>query len=114
MRIVLQRVKRAHVSVGGKVTGSINNGILILIGIHKDDTAAQADFLAEKCASLRIFQDDSGKMNRSLMETGGGALVVSQFTLYGDCSRGQQTEFYRRGRSRHRQRALRTLCCGAT
>ena len=93
LRIVLQRVKHAQVTVDGKVTGSISSGILVLLAIHKNDTAAQADRLAEKCATLRIFSDHEGKMNRSLADTGGGALVVSQFTLYGDCSKGRRPNF---------------------
>jgi D-tyrosyl-tRNA(Tyr) deacylase len=93
LRIVLQRVKHAQVTVDGKVTGSINSGILVLLAVHKNDTAAQADHLAEKCAALRIFADLSGKMNRSLAETGGKALIVSQFTLYGDCSKGRRPSF---------------------
>ena len=93
MRIVLQRVKHAHVTVDGTITGSINSGILVLLAVHKDDTAAQADHLAEKCVNLRIFSDPEGKMNLSLADTGGGALVVSQFTLYGDCSKGRRPSF---------------------
>jgi D-aminoacyl-tRNA deacylase len=93
MRIVLQRVKRASVSVNGTLTGSIGNGLLILLAIHKNDTTARADFLVDKCANLRIFADDTGKMNRSLIDIGGGALVVSQFTLYGDCTKGRRPSF---------------------
>jgi D-tyrosyl-tRNA(Tyr) deacylase len=93
MRIVLQRVKRASVSVNASITGSIQSGILILLGIHNSDTPKQADYLAEKCAALRIFPDENGKMNRSLGDTGGQALVVSQFTLYGDCSHGRRPSF---------------------
>lgn len=93
MRIVLQRVKRAQVSVDGKITGAIGPGILLLLGVHGDDTPADADFLAVKCAELRVFNDAEGKMNRSAKETGGGALVVSQFTLYGDCRKGRRPSF---------------------
>jgi D-tyrosyl-tRNA(Tyr) deacylase len=93
LRIVLQRVKRASVSANGTLTGSIAHGLLILIGIHKDDTPARADSLADKCADLRIFADDEGKMNRSLVDTGGGALIVSQFTLSGDCAKGRRPSF---------------------
>jgi D-tyrosyl-tRNA(Tyr) deacylase len=75
------------------MVASIGPGLLILLGIHKDDTPAQADFLVDKCVCLRIFADDAGKMNRSLTDAGGGALVVSQFTLYGDCSRGRRPSF---------------------
>jgi D-tyrosyl-tRNA(Tyr) deacylase len=93
MRIVLQRVKKASVSVNGAVSGSIADGLLILLGIHKDDTAAKADYCAEKCVHLRIFSDSEGKMNLSLADTGGSALVVSQFTLYGDCAKGRRPSF---------------------
>ncbi len=93
MRIVLQRVKRASVSVNGLTTGSIECGILILLGIRTGDTRAQADALVNKCVSLRIFPDADGKMNRSLADAGGGALVVSQFTLYGDCTKGNRPSF---------------------
>jgi D-tyrosyl-tRNA(Tyr) deacylase len=86
-------VKHAQVSVNGSVTGRINKGLLILIGIHKDDTPAQADILADKCANLRIFADDEEKMNRSLTDANGQALVVSQFTLYGDCRKGRRPSF---------------------
>ncbi|PYT55118.1 MAG: D-tyrosyl-tRNA(Tyr) deacylase [Acidobacteria bacterium] len=89
MRAVLQRVSRARVTVGGSVTGEIGAGLMILLGVGRDDTSAVAASMAEKCANLRIFEDDQGKMNRSLLEMKGGALVVSQFTLYGD-ARGQR------------------------
>jgi D-aminoacyl-tRNA deacylase len=93
LRIVLQRVKHAQVSVNGSITGRIDEGLLILIGIHKDDTPAQADLLADKCANLRIFADKEGKMNLSLTDFGGQTLVVSQFTLYGDCRKGRRPSF---------------------
>jgi len=89
MRAVLQRVSRARVTVGGSVTGEIGAGLMILLGVGRDDTSAVAASMAEKCANLRISEDDQGKMNRSLLEMKGGALVVSQFTLYGD-ARGQR------------------------
>ncbi len=93
MRIVLQRVKSARVSVGGNSVGAIGPGLLILLGVHVNDTPAQADFLAAKCAELRVFSDSEGKMNRSLKEVGGGALVVSQFTLLGDCRKGRRPSY---------------------
>ena len=93
MKIVLQRIKRAHVTVDGKITGSINKGILILLGVHKDDTELQADFLAAKCAELRIFPDSERKMNLSLYDVNGEVLVVSQFTLYGDCKKGRRPSY---------------------
>jgi D-tyrosyl-tRNA(Tyr) deacylase len=89
MRAVLQRVARARVTVDGSVTGEIGTGLMILLGVGRDDTSATASSMGEKCANLRIFEDDQGKMNRSLLEVKGSALVVSQFTLYGD-ARGQR------------------------
>src|SRR5213596_610504 len=89
MRAVVQRVSRAHVTLEGRVAGEIAAGLMILLGVGRDDTSAVAASMAEKCANLRIFEDDQGKMNRSLLEMKGGALVVSQFTLYGD-ARGQR------------------------
>jgi len=89
MRAVLQRVSRARVTVEGKITGEIGAGLMILLGVGREDSPAVAASLAEKCANLRIFEDDLGKMNRSLLEVKGSALVVSQFTLYGD-ARGQR------------------------
>jgi D-tyrosyl-tRNA(Tyr) deacylase len=79
--------------VSGQVVGAIGPGILILLGMHKNDTPDKADFLAAKCADLRIFSDDHDKMNLSLKETGGEALVISQFTLFGDCSKGRRPCF---------------------
>src|SRR5436190_10706074 len=89
MRAVVQRVSRACVTVNGKITGEIAAGLVILIGVGRDDTSAVALTMADKIANLRIFEDDQGKMNRSLLEVNGQALVVSQFTLFGDV-RGQR------------------------
>jgi len=89
MRAVVQRVSRARVTVEGRVTGEISAGLMILLGVGREDTAAVATSFAEKVANLRIFEDDEGKMNRSLLDAKGSALVVSQFTLYGD-ARGQR------------------------
>jgi D-tyrosyl-tRNA(Tyr) deacylase len=89
MRAVLQRVSRARVMVEGRVTGEVGAGLMILLGVGREDTSAVAATLAEKCANLRIFEDEQGKMNRSLLDVKGSALVVSQFTLYGD-TRGQR------------------------
>jgi D-tyrosyl-tRNA(Tyr) deacylase len=89
MRAVVQRVSRARVTVEGQVTGEIGAGLVILLGVGKEDTSAVAATMAEKLANLRIFEDAGGKMNLSLLETKGRALVVSQFTLYGD-ARGQR------------------------
>ena len=89
MRAVVQRVSRARVTVEGRVTGEIGAGLMILLGIGRNDASAVAVSMAEKVAHLRIFEDDEGKMNRSLLDVKGSALVVSQFTLYGD-ARGQR------------------------
>jgi D-aminoacyl-tRNA deacylase len=89
MRAVLQRVSRARVTVDGKVAGEAGAGLVIFLGVGRGDTLVVASLMAEKCANLRIFEDDQGKMNRSLVDVQGSALVVSQFTLYGD-ARGQR------------------------
>jgi len=95
MRIVLQRVTRAHVEVGGETVGSIGSGLVLLLGVTHGDTQEDADYLASKVIQLRIFADDEGKMNRSLMDAGGALLVISQFTLYGDCRKGRRPGFDR-------------------
>jgi D-tyrosyl-tRNA(Tyr) deacylase len=89
MRAVVQRVSRANVSVDGRTAGEIGPGLVVLVAVGKEDTAATASAMAEKVANLRIFGDDAGKMSRSLLDTGGAALAISQFTLYGD-ARGQR------------------------
>ena len=93
MRAVVQRVSRAQVTVRGEVVGKIEHGLLVLLGVAGTDTEADADYLAEKIAGLRIFEDDAGKMNRAVGEAGGAVLVVSQFTLYGDVRRGKRPSF---------------------
>jgi len=93
MRALVQRVLRANVTVDAETIGAIGPGLLILLGITHSDTPDDARWLADKVASLRIFNDADGKMNRDLIETGGSALVVSQFTLYGDCHRGRRPSF---------------------
>jgi D-aminoacyl-tRNA deacylase len=93
MRAVIQRVLSAQVIVGGDVVGKIGAGLLILLGVTASDTAGDAEALAEKLVNLRIFSDDAGKMNRSLLDTGGALLAVSQFTLYGDCRKGRRPSF---------------------
>jgi D-tyrosyl-tRNA(Tyr) deacylase len=93
MRLLIQRVRRARVEVDGRVYGSIAGGLLVLIGVAKTDTPADADYLVEKLLGLRIFRDEEGKMNRSVVEAGGSLLVVSNFTLYGDCSKGRRPGF---------------------
>ena len=93
MRAVLTRVKSASVTVDGSVIGQIGQGLLILLGVTHEDTEAQAVKLADKLMGLRIFEDENGKMNRSLEDVGGQVLVVSQFTLYGNCKKGRRPEF---------------------
>ncbi len=93
MRACVQRVSRARVTVSGEVCGRIGTGMLVLLGVAQRDTEADARRLALKIASLRIFEDDRGKMNRSLLDTGGGLGVVSQFTLLGDCRKGRRPSF---------------------
>ncbi|MGC9372521.1 MAG: D-aminoacyl-tRNA deacylase [Thermovirgaceae bacterium] len=93
MRAVVQRVSRAEVRVEGNPTGKISNGLCVLLGVHREDERDDIQWMAEKLVNLRIFEDDSGKMNRSLLDVGGSLLVVSQFTLYGDCRKGRRPSF---------------------
>ncbi len=93
MKAVVQRVTRAGVEVDGDTISTIGNGLLVLLGAQKGDTTKDADFLADKIIHLRIFEDDQGKMNRSLLDVGGQLLVVSQFTLLGDCRKGRRPSF---------------------
>ncbi|HDD35549.1 MAG TPA: D-tyrosyl-tRNA(Tyr) deacylase [Candidatus Desulfofervidus auxilii] len=93
MKVVIQRVKKAKVLVNKEVVGEIDKGILILLGIAKGDTREQAEWLVKKICSLRIFPDEVGKFNLSLKDIGGKALIVSQFTLYGDCRKGRRPSF---------------------
>ena len=90
MRAVVQRVSRAVVRVNGEVTGQIGQGLLVLLAVGRDDTEGDATYLAEKISGLRVFEDDHGKMNRSVQDVGGSVLAVSQFTLYGDVRRGKR------------------------
>ena len=93
MRAVVQRVSRAKVTVNGWTSGEIGHGLLVLVGVGREDTEADAAYLAEKVAGLRIFEDADGKMNRSVADVGGSVLAVSQFTLYGDVRRGKRPSF---------------------
>jgi D-tyrosyl-tRNA(Tyr) deacylase len=93
MRAVVQRATRARVVIEGEVAGEIGLGLLVLLGVAQEDTPEQARWLAEKIVSLRLFPDNDGKMNRDVTEAGGAVLVVSQFTLYGDCRKGRRPSF---------------------
>jgi D-aminoacyl-tRNA deacylase len=93
MRACVQRVTTASVTVAGEVVGQIDHGLVVLLGVGQQDTPADADYLARKLVGLRIFEDEQGKMNRSLEEVSGGLLVVSQFTLWGDCRKGRRPSF---------------------
>ena len=93
MRLVLQRVSRASVTIAGRVTGQIGPGFCLLVGFTHSDTASQVDWMAEKVAGLRLFPDAEGKMNVGLDQIGGGLLVISQFTLYGDAEKGRRPSF---------------------
>lgn len=95
MRAVIQRVSHARVTIGGEVHGEIGKGFLILLGVCEGDTEAEAVYLADKCTGLRIFTDENDKMNLSPADIGGGLLVISQFTLYGDCKKGKRPNFMR-------------------
>jgi D-tyrosyl-tRNA(Tyr) deacylase len=93
MRLVIQRVREARVTIAGSTHSSIPVGLLVLVGIGRFDTVAEADYLVEKLLGLRIFPDEEGKMNRNVSDAGGSLLIVSQFTLYGDCRRGKRPSF---------------------
>ena len=97
MRALLQRVSRAEVRVGGEVVASVGLGLLVLLGVGHDDDEATADDLARRIVELRIFRDEAGKTNRSILDVAGGAIVVSQFTLYADTSRGRRPGFTKAG-----------------
>jgi D-aminoacyl-tRNA deacylase len=94
MRAVVQRVSRAKVQIDGSIVGEINHGLTILLGVHREDTAQDLEWMADKIIHLRIFEDQQGLMNRSLIDVGGELLVVSQFTLYGDCRKGRRPSWH--------------------
>jgi D-tyrosyl-tRNA(Tyr) deacylase len=98
MRTVVQRVRESSVTVENEIVAQIGHGLLVLLGVAKGDTHKDAKYLADKISHLRIFEDDQGKMNRSLLETGGSMLVVSQFTLLGDCRKGRRPSFIQAAR----------------
>lgn len=93
MRVLLQRVSEASVRIDGELVGAVGAGVLLLVGVTHTDTEKEADFLAEKCVNLRVFDDENGVMNRSLLDVGGEALIVSQFTLYGDARKGRRPSY---------------------
>lgn len=93
MRAIVQRVMKSSVQVDGKITGSIGRGINVLLGISKDDTQDDIKYIKDKILNLRIFEDEEGKLNKSLIDVGGELLIVSQFTLYGDCRKGRRPSF---------------------
>lgn len=98
MRAVVQRVVKADVTVEEKVTGSIENGLMVLLGVEDEDEEADAAYMAEKISGLRIFEDEEGKMNLSVKDVGGDLLAVSQFTLFGDCRKGKRPSFIKAAR----------------
>ena len=98
MRAVLIRVSRASITINGENGGSMDKGFVVLVGVKPEDTVQEAAYLAKKCAEMRIFEDENGKMNKSLSDVGGSMLVVSNFTLYADCSHGRRPDFFHAAR----------------
>ncbi|SFA48254.1 D-tyrosyl-tRNA(Tyr) deacylase [Anoxybacillus pushchinoensis] len=109
MRVVVQRAKDAKVTVGGEVVGAIDFGLVLLVGITHDDTVEDAAFVADKIAHLRIFEDEHGKMNVSLLDVGGSILSISQFTLYGDCRKGRRPNFMDAAKPEHAKQIYEAL-----
>ena len=110
MRVIVQRVSRASVTVAGEVVGRIDRGYLVLLGVADDDTQEDAVYLAAKVVGLRIFEDDAGKMNLALADVAGRMLVVSQFTLLGDCRKGRRPSFVRAARPDQADELYRAFC----
>lgn len=110
MRAVVQRVSRAAVTVDGEEVGAIGPGILALVGVHTQDTPKDAEYIADKLVNLRIFRDDAGVMNRSLLEVEGSALIVSQFTLYGDARRGRRPSYVEAASGDRAQHLYEAVC----
>lgn len=110
MKAVVQRVSRAQVSVDGTTISSIGNGLMVLLGVAQGDGQAEADYLADKIINLRVFEDDAQKMNRSLLDVGGELLVVSQFTLLGDCRKGRRPSFIEAARPEEANRLYTYFC----
>jgi D-tyrosyl-tRNA(Tyr) deacylase len=108
MRLVIQRVRQARVTVGEEVAGEIGRGLAVLVGVKVGDTVADAEWLAEKTAKLRIFEDEAGKLNRAVTDVGGGVLAVSQFTLYGDVSGGNRPSFITAARPEQAESLIET------
>ncbi|HUJ24677.1 MAG TPA: D-aminoacyl-tRNA deacylase [Myxococcales bacterium] len=112
MRAVVQRVSEASVSVDGKVTGSVGAGLCVLVGVGTQDTADDAQWLAGKVADLRVFEDEQGKMNRSVIDVGGSVLAISQFTLFGDARKGTRPGFIDAARPEQAQPLYDAFCAG--
>jgi D-aminoacyl-tRNA deacylase len=110
VRAVIQRVGGASVSVEGEVLASVGTGILALVGVREDDTESDASYVAEKLVNMRIFEDDGGKMNLSVVDIGGEALIVSQFTLYGDARKGRRPSFTDAARGEHAKLLYERVC----
>ncbi|MCB9778907.1 MAG: D-tyrosyl-tRNA(Tyr) deacylase [Alphaproteobacteria bacterium] len=110
MRAVVQRVSEASVTIEGEVVGRIGAGFLVLLGVGPADGAAEVDWLARKIAGLRVLEDEQGRMNRSLLDAGAGALVVSQFTLYGDCRKGRRPSFVGAAPPEHAEPLYEAFC----
>ena len=112
MRAVVQRVTRGRVVIEGELTGEIGVGVVVLVGVSGTDGQAEVDWLVDKIANLRIFADEAGKMNRSLVEVSGAALVVSQFTLYGDARKGRRPSFIKAGQGEEAERTYEAVAKG--